>query len=447
MWLPTRSSYVPESPSTGYAVSDSGTSRFPSTGYTTDPRYTIPGYESSFEALNTSGVGPQLYGPDSVYELDFGRRRNDRSGFNPVSHYKRTRYVTAAKTRYHAVGYMNYDLPVVSVWESNFYHLDTSPVVVLASAYSSEDALALLWNGTDHGVYKDPQGLASFASLQMLPGIRPSSSLINSIIELKDLKTIPKTFARLELAISNFSRKFSRKDWSSRPLRQIVGGGADGYLQNKFNIAPMLQDITAISNSSDAVKGKLNKLLSQAGKPIRSHFRAKLRGFEDSDESFTSVGAIDAPNKFTCRRKVSYSVRDFCATMEYSYKLPDSSYEELFRAGLADHLGLRLSPHVIWNAIPWSFVVDWVVGVGPWLEQFTPTALQVVTHISKFGWSVHVAREIVQQIDQLGQVSKCTEESYFRTPDAPALVSSIRTSGLNSTEFTLAAALLAVRKG
>jgi len=45
--------------------------------------------------------------------------------------------------------------------------------------------------------------------------------------------------------------------------------------------------------------------------------------------------------------------------------------------GLLDTLGIELNPRIIWDAIPFSFVVDWFVGVGNFLETFKIDALEL----------------------------------------------------------------------
>jgi len=450
MWRPTRSSVAPSQQSIGYAYNISDPSiRFPSAGFSVDPRYAMSEYEASFEALDANLPG-ESSDSNSVYTLDFRPQSKEqtRKSFNFVQHYKRERRVSYAYTQYDAAGYRNLNLPLRSVWEANFYSLALAPSVGFASVLSSHDGLTPLYSGPDLGVYHDEEGLASFAVSQMLPKIRPGASIINSIVELKDFRTIPRTMLRVESSLVALYTKIGKKSgFGLKPLRAIIGGGADVFLQNKFNILPLLQDITAVHNSARNVKDQLRKLISSSSVPQKKHFRTSLRNFRNSNDALSqpTAGGISIP-VLTTRRIVNYTVKDFVATIEFSYKMPDSTAEELLRNGIRDYLGLQISPQVIWNAIPWSFVVDWVVGVGPWLSQFNPTLLQVATHISKFGWSVKVRREIFQSIDELGQVASQTEESYYRTPAQAPLVSSIRTSGINPSEFVLGSALLAVRE-
>ena len=228
-------------------------------------------------------------------------------------------------------------------------------------------------------------------------------------------------------------------------MRQLVGGSADSYLQSKFNFLPLLRDITVLANSVENVKGQLKRLTDEARRPLKKHFSANLGKFRNSTDSISSGTGATWPASVTYQRFVTYDEHVFRATLEYSYELTDAP-EDLFRRGLMDYLGLQVSPQVVWNAIPWSFVVDWFLGVSPWLDQFTMRHLGIVTHISKAGWSVKVKRKAVCSVDPYGQVVECLEESYFRTPATPQLVSSLKTSGLNPTEFLLGSSLVVTHK-
>lgn len=85
-------------------------------------------------------------------------------------------------------------------------------------------------------------------------------------------------------------------------------------------------------------------------------------------------------------RRDSYDYRPrYHATIDYTYSLPDyKSFKSMRRTlrGFLDAFGVKFDPSIIWNAIPFSFVVDWVVDVGGWLRQFSTNdlGLQVVVH-------------------------------------------------------------------
>jgi hypothetical protein len=445
MWLPTRSTNAPPYTYQGWSVKISDpTNRFPSSGFNQD---SDSGYESSFEALNSASDSDES---QDVFSLDFGRPKSTRGTFNYVEHYKRSTSVNRAVVSYDT-DYHNYGIPLaLRIWNANIIGLDYSPVGVFGSCFTPWSDKLLYDEGSNGTrVYHSDHGLASIAVQAMLPGIRPGASLINSIYELKDLKTIPRTLSRitstlehLESFVGSFTKYFNR-----RTLKQILNSGADTYLQEKFNVAPMLRDIAAVSFGVDNVKNQLKQLVLEAKKPQRRHWGADIGSFRDEDRTqlAESTGVVIQPQFCNIRRVVKFPSRRFQATIEYSYELQDGSNEELLIRSLADYYGLNLNPQIIWAAIPWSFVVDWVLGVGPWLSQFTQRQLGIVTHISKFGWSVKIDREIELSISPYGQVSSSKEVSYFRTPDTAPLVSWIRSSGVSSTEFTLAAALVSTR--
>lgn len=45
--------------------------------------------------------------------------------------------------------------------------------------------------------------------------------------------------------------------------------------------------------------------------------------------------------------------------------------------GMLDHFGVELNPQILWDAIPFSFVLDWFTGFGDWLGQYKVDALQL----------------------------------------------------------------------
>lgn len=50
---------------------------------------------------------------------------------------------------------------------------------------------------------------------------------------------------------------------------------------------------------------------------------------------------------------------------------------DAFLRGSLDTLGIELNPRILWDEIPFSFVVDWFFGVGSWLNQYRVDALEL----------------------------------------------------------------------
>jgi hypothetical protein len=451
MLLPFRTASNPPKQVLGYSINTVTGARFPSAG--TYAVYNCPGSERFFEALDTVTSSDDVV---DVYTLDFSKKsRSTRDTFNPCQHYKRVAQVNPGNCTYDSLSsgqvWHNFNIPTQIVWDMNWLSTNVSPVVAFGTADKPFTGLAALWQGSDLGVYKDSEGFEGRACEYMLPGIRPQSSLINSIYELKDMKTIPHTMDRISKALDQLKVTSVGKItslltdkpswWAKKTLKAILNASGDVYLQNSFNLSPLLQDISNVWFGVQNVEDKLKQLVAQARQPIVHHWGAPLTKLKDEDRTDVGANNVLVPANVLIRRVVKYPLARFSATLEFSYEMPNYSSKELLARGLADYHGLGLSPQIVWNAIPWSFVVDWLVGVGPWLSQFRQRQLEIVTHISKFGYSVHIKRETSCIHSVAGLVSMVTEESYYRTPSAVPLVSSIQLSGLNSKEFSLGGTL------
>jgi hypothetical protein len=74
--------------------------------------------------------------------------------------------------------------------------------------------------------------------------------------------------------------------------------------------------------------------------------------------------------------------------MRYTYTIPeiDSEYAKL--KGVLDLIGLKANLSIIWEAIPFSFVVDWFVSVDDFLRQFDTNYLESVVTILDFCYSI-----------------------------------------------------------
>jgi len=452
MWLPTRSSTVPSHAVHGYSINQVTGDRFPAAGQFAE--YVFDGYQSLYEALDTTGDSDST----DILTLDFGLKTKSTWGsFNGCQHYKRNVSIVdsvfAFFSRESGVKWRNYNIPVLSFWNDNYCNLNTEPYRAFGPADNPILGLPVLWFGLIGGVYKDDHFLWSTACENMLPGIRPSVSLINDVYELKDIKTIPKTLAAINKALTHLESLFKEggevlnllknvNRAGKRSLKSILNAGADSYLQTNFNVLPLLRDIEAVFNSVHNVKSKLKQLADHERQERSTHWGANLPGFDSFTDTLHLTGRpSDEDADVSITRAVTYASARFQATIEYSYRMPDGSYKELLVRGVEDYLGLNFSVQTVWNAIPWSFVIDWLVAVGPWLGQFTMRQLVIVTHISRSGWSVKIDRDISLTSSLTGQVGSVREKSYYRTPQNPNLISSLRTSGLNPKEFSLAAAL------
>jgi hypothetical protein len=299
----------------------------------------------------------------------------------------------------------------------------------------------------------------------MLPGIKPRLSILNSIYELKDIPELLGTHDRIKSLIDKLGYTvFSKLPLSYKvtslmdAIRKSLSLGknnapSDAFLAYKFGLGPMLQDMLNLQRALDGVRAELRALRENANKKLISHFRAALSDSVDDTDVTTNWSPSSQPwfgGGFAGRRRVTHSLKQFNASMEYSFTLPsyisDAEFEVL---ALADATGITFNPGIIWRAIPWSFVVDWVAGVGQWLDRFQTRNIEPVCLITKYCWSTHVKRTtecfitsgLSSGTPPMVRTSWIEEDAYTRHPANPDFFRVIRLSGLDTTKFLLGAAL------
>jgi len=307
------------------------------------------------------------------------------------------------------------------------------------------------------------------ACKHFFPSIKSELSLVNSLIELKDFKTVPRTLSKMK---SLFSKNIAKKT-----LSKILNAGSDGYLQTQFNLLPLLSDISGIQNALDTARRKAEKLIDRELKIETRHFTADFGNatYKNRDETSTTYSPFETgsgrlalmgcttpytvssdPSCYGCRtrRIVHYTKRKFHAQIVYSYVFTDlqKQYYKLF--SLLDAFGVQLNPAIIWNAIPWTFVVDWVVGVSRFLDQYKLQNMEPVIVVHKFLASQSIERKITldlesgisttyKNIPRGTRTMVITESSYRRKVGFTSNQWSqgITASGLSFKEITLAGAL------
>lgn len=315
----------------------------------------------------------------------------------------------------------------------------------------------------------DLQNLIDDSLNAMLPGIRPNLSILNSLYELKDLRTLPETINRVERTVSVLDKALRANralplikriaklgSEAKRLLRLALGAVSDVYLQKEFNLDPLVGDVMKTYSSIQNVKKQVDSLLRNEGKIQKRHFRRFLNQSYPAykDESFSIDGSpLTVLGTNTTGRLTQYVDPLFCATLIYSYRLNGIERENALLRGLLDSLGVNLNPQIIWNAIPWSFVVDWFVDIGRFLRDNTMMRnIEPYTYIQAYCWSFKVKRLISTYISWIGSphgngctrvpVTGLVEVAYKRAPMVPDIIRSLRVSGLSLKEFSLSAALL-----
>jgi hypothetical protein len=312
----------------------------------------------------------------------------------------------------------------------------------------------------------------------MWPAVKPRLSIPNTLYELKDFRSLPRTLngiaqfglkgagkQRLKnIATASYRRQLSRSARgivrsAGRNTREGVRTVSDAYLQKEFNVGPLLSDIAGLFLGVQRVADEMYKLLYDAERPQKRYFRYTFDEFKPESTLYYNYNPIEGQNwpwyGSYCTTESAYKQSVFNAEMRFSYYYSAFRIEYARVLSLLDSIGVNLNPAIIWNAIPWSFVIDWVIGVSRWLDQFKIRAFEPVVNILGFCWSIKRERWIRSHYEvgqnwhrlhhQVVQMPDVREVAYRRHVGLPAL-SSFTTSGISLHELVLGAALGLTRR-
>jgi hypothetical protein len=222
----------------------------------------------------------------------------------------------------------------------------------------------------------------AYSRFQKVVSINREISILNFVHELRDLKRMFHIWSRQLSFLLNI---------------------ANGHLNLKYGWKPFIQDVISIWQALSKSQKQLKLLLEREG-TIR-YFRTKLNSYGDLfDVLPVDHGPYGSSPVIRCSDNVADGLVPIAATssiknptkmpvrciVKYSYGLPKVS---LAQAKLRAHLeafGLTMDPQIVWDAIPFSFVVDWFWRVGDWLHDLLSVAtypVELRIHEAAFSYS------------------------------------------------------------
>lgn len=256
------------------------------------------------------------------------------------------------------------------------------------------------------------------------PG-NPLASLGQFLVELRDLPRLP------ELLFHRAS---------------ILKAAGSDYLNYEFGWKPFIQDMRKLYRAQRIMDKRLSQLIRDNGLPVRRHFEEKapieheemyvgssatsthgqwLGNFwdvfgtdslpyppEDWDffnDLYLTVGDypyVVGPSEWPGSAHVKWvrntsTVTRFCCT--YKYYIPDIGSSQWTRKAVGALYGAELTPALLWELIPWSWLIDWFSNVGDILSNVSANAVdhEVLDNC-------YVSRTIVQ--DDIVDVSASWED-------------------------------------
>ncbi len=204
----------------------------------------------------------------------------------------------------------------------------------------------------------DARSFAADAYRRMRPA-QPQFQGLNAIFELKDLPGMLKK--RTENHIESFARR-----------------GGNTHLEAQFGWLPLLRDIQGMCNTQMNLEKSYKQLLRDEGEPVRRG--VKLRA-QESDPVVGTINPGMGPSLvsyFSRGPATCISVQQtfdlVWAAARFRYFLPAGPRDIAWRSKMKRAIfGLNISPIVVYNAVPWSWLADWFFNYGDVISNLSST--------------------------------------------------------------------------
>lgn len=208
------------------------------------------------------------------------------------------------------------------------------------------------------------------AAINRTVPVKPVSDMANALGELRTVGGIPKVMG----TILNFESrtKFARS-------------AGKEYLNSVFGWAPLVKDIESIAKAVIMSDKTVQQYLADSGKAVRRKYT-----FDPIYENLSIGDNIVLSNTFfgldsnhsqlydagrSNSGRGAYTInhdRKIWFSGAYTYYLPDgidpASQMKKYASLARKLVGARLSPEVLWELQPWSWLVDWIFNIGQILE-------------------------------------------------------------------------------
>lgn len=235
--------------------------------------------------------------------------------------------------------------------------------------------------------------------------------------------------------------------WSLK--RSLAKNVAGAHLNYKFGWKPTLGDLQGMCSAIRDTLSTIAEFDKQSGNV--HHSTRKFSKLSNTiTGSFNYQGDVKQPCNWTLKEEsfkrcsAAYRILPLPVTRDIKF---------MFKAYL-DALGFELNPKIIWDAVPFTFVIDWFLGVGTWLDRHRIETLELpvswIDSSAQFKSKLSVSSELRLDVgstisSQTAWPATVTERDFFiRLPIYP--LESVF-SGLGWKLPTLNQALLMVSLG
>lgn len=270
-------------------------------------------------------------------------------------------------------------------YESWFYSQHISLAGTNHTSAETEAASAYGFSMGANFLNSGAQGYANDTFVKLAPDLK-KFSLPNDLFEWKELGNLVKLWNKSTNTITNL---------------------AGAHLNYKFGWKPLIGDLYDLAQGLIDIRGKLDFMKVHRGVVISSR-----RSFLNSSVVKTGTVVLDAYNTRLWRGQVDRVAHGYLVYTPLPI-LTLGKIDETVRALMAV-TGIELNPRIAWDAIPFTFVVDWFLSVGDMLDTFKSSALELPIQIIE----VYLDYKESNRVDSWMKYSSSGGISFDRTISA-----------------------------
>lgn len=290
-------------------------------------------------------------------------------------------------------------------------------------------------SGTGGRYYEDytvhPKATTAHASAQTLAKTAFGLTMDSAVLGSGGLGYVNDAFKRIRpdlttVSVPNFladidDLKTLFQLWKkSVSLAKNVAGA---HLNYKFGIKPTIGDVSDMLKGVLSLQNKLRAFEEALGGIIKDRVTllsdttnrsGSVSNFVNTGDTLTWSGALHR----TVKGHMSWTPQPLAVM---------GGMDKILR-GLADSLGFELNPRIVWDALPFTFVLDWFFGIGGWLDNFKLDTLELPIRLLDscltYKQELVVTSQLTCYQGTINSVVSCprweTRENYFeRMPIFP----------------------------
>lgn len=211
---------------------------------------------------------------------------------------------------------------------------------------------------------------------KMVANLLPSArrySLARNLVELKDL---PRSIASLQSTLADLSRaskSLPEGFWQTVRNAKVPDHLPNEWLSFWFGWRQVYKDVVDLMNAPAKVSKDVNFLLARKGVPTTIRSRSKFPGDGSNGPAFTLSPEFtnlrwtyDEPQgPVVTKNEWEHEIR---VVMNLIFDFPNVGVPKLREELFSRKLGLTPTFTDLYNLVPWTWLVDWFVGLGDYVE-------------------------------------------------------------------------------